>query len=128
MYLNKGSGTLIGIFVFLALMMPARAEDLSGTWIARTSLLTVTMVLKVEGTSLTGTVKTRPADETDIKDGKINGDKLTFYIVRNESNKEVKVRFEGVVSGDEIEFTRNANGVVTKLIAKRSRPNSSIVM
>jgi hypothetical protein len=128
MYLNKGCVALTGVFVFLALVMPARAEDVSGTWIARTSLLTVTMVLKVDGTSLTGTVRTRPADETDIKDGKINGDKLSFYIVRNENNIKVKVRFEGVVSGDEIEFTRDANGVVTKLIAKRARPNSSIVM
>jgi hypothetical protein len=128
MYLNTRHVVLAGVFVFLALIMTATAEDISGTWIARTSILTVTMVFKVDGTSLTGTVRTRPADETEIKDGKINGDKVSFYIVRKENNKNVKVRFEGIVNGDEIEFTRDANGSVTKVTARRSHPNSSIVM
>jgi hypothetical protein len=125
---NKRRVGLTGVFLFLFLVMTATAEDISGTWIARTSFLTVTMVFKLSGTSLTGTVRTRPADQTEIKDGKVDGDRLSFYIVRKENNKKIKVRFEGTVRGDEIQFTRDADGNVTKIIARRPRHNSSIVM
>jgi hypothetical protein len=117
-----------GVFLFLALIKSATAGDISGTWIAPASALKVTMVFKVDGTNLTGTVQTHPADETEIKDGKIDGDKVSFYIVRTSNNKKIKVRFKGVVAGDEIMFTRDADGTVTKIIAKRVLPKSSITI
>ncbi|MGD0101941.1 MAG: hypothetical protein ABSC60_16500 [Acidobacteriota bacterium] len=125
MYLKKDSVVFIGIFVFLALIMPAMAGDISGTWIARTPNFNVTMVFKVEGTTLTGTVRTHPSDEAEIKDGKINGNKISFYIERMKHQKMVKVRFKGTIVGEEINLTRNENGTIGDIIAKRERSNSS---
>jgi hypothetical protein len=128
MYLKKNRVVFVGVLVFLSLIMSATAGDISGTWIAQTLIFKVTMVFKVDGTTITGTVQTRPVDETEIKDGKIDGDKISFYIVRTENKKKVKVRFKGIVAGDEIKFTRDADGDVTQIIAKKVRPNSSIAI
>ena len=128
MYRKKGRVIFVGVFVLLSLIASATAGDISGTWIARTQVLTVTMVFKVAGTTLTGTIRTRPADQTEIKDGKIDGDKISFYIMRTQNNKKVKVRFKGIVEGDEIRFTRDADGAVTEIIARRAEPKSSIAI
>jgi len=126
MYLKKDRVVFVGIVVFLALTMSAMAGDVSGTWIAPTLIFNVTLVFKVDGTTLTGTVKTHPGDETEIKDGKIDGDKISFYIVRTSNKKKVKVRFKGVVDGNEIRFTRDADGTVSNIVAKRTRSDSSL--
>jgi hypothetical protein len=121
MYLKRNRFVFVGVFVFLVLIMSATAGDISGTWIAETPLFTHTIVFKVDGTTLTGTMSTRPADETEIKDGKIDGDNISFYIVRMAR----KILWNGVVKGDQIRFTRNENGAITEMIAKRARPNPS---
>ena len=120
MYSKKGFMVLIGIFSFLALMIPAMAEDISGTWIAPTPKFTVTVVFTVNGTTLTGTVMTHPSDKTEIKDGKIKGDKISFYIERLEHQKKYKIRFKGTIVGEEINFTREEKGVQRDIIVKRA--------
>jgi hypothetical protein len=122
MYLKKNRVVFVGVFVFLALTISATAGDISGAWIAETPLFTHTMVFKVDGTTLTGTVSTRPTDETKIKDGKIDGDNIYFYIIRMSR----KVLWKGVVKGDEIRFTRDEAGSVIEVIAKRARPKPSL--
>ena len=68
---------------------------------------------------------THPADKTDIKDGKITGDKISFYIERLEHQKTIKIRFKGTIVGDgdgeEINLTRNEKGTLKDLIARRDR-------
>jgi hypothetical protein len=122
MYLKKYRAFFIGGFMFLALIIPATAEDISGTWIAETPLFTHTMVFKADGTTLTGTVRTREADETEIKDGKIDGNNISFYIERMGR----KVMWKGVIDADKIRFTRDESGSVTEMIAKRVRSNPSM--
>lgn len=119
MYLKKRFLVFVGIFVFLALIVSAMAEDLSGTWIAKTPRFNVTMVFEVNGTTLTGTVMTHPADKTEIKEGKIKGDKISFYIERLEHQKKIKVRFKGTMVGDEINLTRDDQGTLSDLIARK---------
>jgi len=119
MYLKKRFLFFWGIFVFLALIMSAMAEDLSGTWIVKTLRFNVTMVFEVNGTTLTGTVMTHPADKTEIKEGKIKGDKISFYIERLEHQKKIKIRFKGTIVGNEINLTRDDKGTLTDLIARR---------
>jgi hypothetical protein len=122
MVLKKNYVVFGGVFVFLALIMSAMAGDVSGTWTAETPLFTHTMVFKVDGTVLTGTVRTRQADETEIKEGKIEGNKISFYIIRMSR----KVLWKGVVEGDQIRFTRDEGASVIEVIAKRLRPDTSL--
>jgi hypothetical protein len=119
MYHKKCSLVFVCIFLFLVLIMSAMAEDISGTWIAKTPRFNVTIVFKVDGTALTGTVMTHPSDKTEIKEGKIKGDKISFYIERLEHQKKIKIRFKGTIVGDEINLTRYEKGTLTDLIAQR---------
>lgn len=125
MYLKKECAVFWGLFLFLTSMISARAGDISGTWIAPTPSFNVTFAFQVDGTILTGTVKTHPSDETEIRDGKVKGDKLSFYIERLVHQKKVKVRFKGTIVGEEINLTREENGTVRDFIAKRARSDSS---
>ena len=123
MYLKKAAMLFVGAFVLLALRS-ATAGDISGTWIAPLPNFNVTMVFKVDGTILTGTVMTHPSDETEIKDGKIKGDKISFYIERMVHQKKVKIRFKGTIVREEINLTRNENGTLRDMTVKRAPSKS----
>jgi hypothetical protein len=69
-----------------------------------------TYVFKAEGSKLTGTV-TSPGfmggepTVSEITDGKIEGDNITFVVTRKMGEMEMKSTYKGVVTGDEIKFT-----------------------
>ena len=101
---------LIGAVAMLALLASAWAADVTGKWVAQTpgrdgATSETTFTLKVEGAVLTGTV-TNPRGESTISEGKVNGDEISFMIVRKMGENEMKTLYKGKVSGDEITFTR----------------------
>jgi len=103
-----------------------RAADVSGTWTAefdtQVGKQNYTYVLKVSGSQLTGKAKSANG-ETELKDGKVEGDAVTFVEMLNFQGMELKVTYKGkVVSADEIKFTRDVAGMVQEeLVAKRSK-------
>jgi len=110
----------------LLLFSSARAADVSGTWTAefdtQVGKQNYTYVLKVSGSQLTGKAKSANG-ETELKDGKVEGDAVTFVEMLNFQGMELKVTYKGkVVSADEIKFTRDVAGMVQEeLVAKRSK-------
>ena len=110
----------------LLLYSSARAADVSGTWTAefdtQVGKQNYTYVLKVSGSQLTGKAKSANG-ETELKDGKVEGDAVTFVEMLNFQGMELKVTYKGkVVSADEIKFTRDVAGMVQeKLVAQRSK-------
>jgi len=110
----------------LLLFSSARAADVSGTWTAefdtQVGKQNYTYVLKVSGSQLTGKAKSANG-ETELKDGKVEGDAVTFVEMLNFQGMELKVTYTGkVVSADEIKFTRDVAGMVQEeLVAKRSK-------
>jgi hypothetical protein len=101
---------LIGTVAVLTLLASAWAADVTGKWVAQTpgrdgGTSETTFSLKVEGTVLTGTV-TNPRGESTISEGKVNGDEISFVIVRKMGENEMKTLYKGKVAGDEITFTR----------------------
>lgn len=127
----------IGAAIFLVLLASAWAADISGKWIAEApgnqGTVEITLNLKVDGTNLTGTLENPQAPGAiDIKDGKIEGDNVSFYVSRKFGESETKVVWKGTVSGDEIQFTRETAGgtggpgaagaaAPVKIIAKRAK-------
>ena len=105
---------LISAVVLLALSA-AYAADVTGKWVAesqgRNGPTQTTFTFKADGAKLTGTV-TSPGmmggepTETPITDGKIDGDNISFVVVRNFGGNEMKITYKGKVSGDEIRMTR----------------------
>ena len=69
----------------------------------------VTFNFKVDGDQLTGTVSGRRG-ETNITDGKIEGDDISFSQVMEFNGNQMKLMYKGKVAGDEIKFTRQREG------------------
>ena len=117
---------VLSMIAALLLYSSARAADVSGTWTAefdtQVGKQNYTYVLKVSGSQLTGKAKSANG-ETVLKDGKVEGDEVTFVEMLNFQGMELKVTYKGkVVSADEIKFTRDVAGMVQEeLVAKRSK-------
>src|SRR4029079_14482379 len=68
-----------------------------------------TFILKQDGTAVTGkaSVDTKGEKrEATFKEGRIEGDKLTFVEMLSIQGNDVRVTFPGKVSANEIKFTR----------------------
>jgi hypothetical protein len=102
--------------VLMLLVASAWAADVTGKWVAESQgrggqPSTTTFTFKAEGAKLTGSV-TSPGfgggepTVTEITDGKIDGDNISFVVVRKFGENEMKSTYKGKVAGDEITFTR----------------------
>jgi hypothetical protein len=101
----------IGLAVlFLALgSVNALAADFNGKWTGDVTTprgtQTLTFDFHVDGATLTGKV-TSPRGETDITNGKVDGDNISFDQVLNFNGNEIKITYTGKADGDTIKFTR----------------------
>ena len=93
----------------------AGAAGLTGVWAAQfetqRGLQKYTFTLKQEGSAVTGKANVEMGEqkrEVDLKDGKVDGDTVTFAEPLKIQDNEINIVFTGKVSagGDEIKFTR----------------------
>jgi hypothetical protein len=92
----------------------ASAADVTGKWVAQMpgpggQTREVTFNLKADGDKLTGTVTT-PRGESEISDGKVEGDHISFTQTFEFNGNSMKILYDGKVNGDQIEFTRKREG------------------
>jgi autotransporter translocation and assembly factor TamB len=90
------------------------AADATGKWTAEMqgrngNTMTVNMNLKADGAKLTGTVSGRNGD-TEISDGKIDGDNVSFTVIREFNGNQIKQNYKGKLDGDAIHFTLTMEG------------------
>ena|SRR5262245_24171733 len=101
---------LLGI---LAVMVSA--TNFSGKWIFErpgrgSTRVTTILILNQVGNEVEGTISSRidagtgSPNNTEILDGKVEGDTLTFYVWTGR-DRPVKVYYKGTLSGEEIKFT-----------------------
>lgn len=96
----------------LFLAAAAQAADASGKWTWSTpgrnggAARTNTLTLKIEGTKLTGNVsapnREGKAVETPISDGKVEGESVSFSVVREVNGSSVTAKYAGKVAADAI--------------------------
>lgn len=101
---------LVGILATVLIL----AADVTGKWTAEMpgrggQTMTMTMNLKADGNNLTGTVSGRRG-ETEISDGKIDGDNVSFSVVHEFNGNQMKQNFKGKIEGDTIHFTVTTEG------------------
>jgi hypothetical protein len=118
---------------FMALLcftLVAAAADASGKWTTeqpgrnggppRVS----TYDLKASGAKLEGTVtmmmQGNPVS-TPITDGKVDGDTITFTVVRNFNGNEMKTVYTGKVKADSIELSFEGRGGPQTVTAKKAQ-------
>lgn len=102
------------IFAGLLATVAMWAADPSGKWTAEMqgrngNTMTMTFNLKADGDKLTGTVSGRNGD-TDISDGKVDGDNISFSVVREFNGNQFKQNYAGKLDGDTIHFTIKMEG------------------
>jgi len=100
-------------FVFAALSL-VWAADVNGKWTAQVpgrdgQTRQMTFTFKAEGEKLTGTMSGQRGD-SEITDGKISGNQISFTVKINVQGNERKFLYKGTVSGDEMKVTRTVEG------------------
>jgi len=115
----KTLGMLLILFA-----MNLSAAEVTGTWkaVVKTEKGTInrTFVFKQDGTSLTGKTTSDRWGTSAIKNGKIEGDRLSFTITVDIEFGAVKIAMTGKVMGDVIQMTAEVSGQTLDFAAKRA--------
>ena len=116
----------IGLVLVCVLAASAAwAQDLTGKWTATAvgNNVAVTLDLKVTGNVVTGAILNPQSGPAEIKEGKIEGNKISFHVVRTANGATNKILWQGTIEGEEIHFTRSVEGAPgpgMQVIAKRA--------
>ncbi len=79
----------------------------AGKWIIKDGENEIKLDLKVDGSKLTGTlVNPQMPGAIEIRDGKIEGDKISFEYARQMGGQDIKILWTGTLSGDEMKLKR----------------------
>jgi hypothetical protein len=101
----------LAVLVFALGSVAALAADFNGKWTAqvegRNGMQTLTFDFHVDGTALTGKITT-PRGDTDITDGKVDGDNISFTQKLSFNGNDITINYTGRADGDSIKFTRQA--------------------
>jgi hypothetical protein len=127
---------LFVVTIALVFAFAVMAADVSGKWTYEqpgrggNPGRPVTITLKQDGMKLTGSVPgmgrggDNPPPPTEITDGKVDGNNISFTVKREFNGNTMVQKFEGTVDGDTIKFkiTRDTqNGPQTnEVTAKKS--------
>jgi hypothetical protein len=105
---------LVCFLLMLGLTLSATAADVNGKWSGSFNITkpdgeskeeTAFLVLKQNGTELTGTVGPREEEQFPIEKGKIEGDKITLEATADGA----VIKFELVLAGDHIKGDANGS-------------------
>ena len=116
------------LLVLLAVFaMTAAAADVSGTWKATVETpngtMETTFVFKVDAGKVTGTATMGQMGESAISEGKVDGDTVTFAVVRQGPNGEFRINYSGKATGDEMKITGSIPAMdrTFEMTAKRAK-------
>jgi hypothetical protein len=96
---------LAGLLVLFAGL--AAAADVTGTWKGAFSFndQSVPLTLEMKGDKqVTGNITGFPSGVTEIKEGKLEGENLTFFVMIEYEGNPVKLVYRGKLKGSEIQF------------------------
>jgi len=101
------------LFVLLAAPCIGVAADLSGTWKSefdsQIGRQKYTYTLKQEGDKLTGKANSEVNEqkrETELSEGKVEGDKVSFVEMLNFNGNDIRITYKGTVANNEMKFMR----------------------
>jgi hypothetical protein len=117
----------VAFVIVLASLSGVRAADVTGRWTATFTTeigeQIYTYEFVVKGTVLTGTTKGNLTGESQIADGKVDGDKISFVENASFQGMPLRIVYTGqMTSADEIKMSRNVADIATEqLVAKRAK-------
>lgn len=85
------------------------AADIDGKWTGqvegRNGPQTQTLMLKADGNMLTGSVEGGRGRSVEISNGTIDGNNVSFTVVREFRDNKITQQFKGSISGGELKLT-----------------------
>jgi hypothetical protein len=101
------------LFVLFALSaLSALAADITGNWKATAEgpngAMERTFAFKQQGTTLTGETVSTMVGKSVIKDGKVEGDTVTFTITADFGGNAMTIKYTGKITGNEIKLKSEA--------------------
>ena len=108
---------LVCVAALLGSLTLLHAADITGKWTAERpgrdgQTMTTTFNFKQSGAAVTGTTSGfgPNAADVELKEGKVEGDKVMFTTTANFNGNEFTQKWTGAIAGDEISFTREMQG------------------
>lgn len=97
---------ILWICTLLALSsLAAFAADVTGKWTAEGRGGTQTYTLKQDGDKLTGNIEGGRGGAVDISNGKVDGDNVSFEVVREFNGNSITIKYSGTVSGNSMKLS-----------------------
>jgi len=119
---------LLPIVVMCALVFaaaPARAADIDGKWTGSLDTpmgaIQVGFNFKADGAALTGTTTGPDGMDIAIKNGKIDGDKISFVVSLDFGGMMFDLNYTGVVSPDTVKLTIDFMGMPMAFDVKKAK-------
>lgn len=115
------SALVLGLVLLAA---PAFAADVDGKWTGTVSTpmgdLPVQYEFKADGATLTGTTLGFDGGSVPIKNGKVEGDKISFTVTFDFGGMSLDLNYTGVVTDAEIKMTGDFMGMPFEFTVKKA--------
>ena len=104
----------------------AFAAPIDGKWVGEIpgmdgNPMKLSYTFKADGATLTGSTTGPDGKEMAIKEGKIDGDKISFSITLDFGGQEMKMEYKGVLSGDTLKLTLDMMGQPMEVTLKKAQ-------
>jgi hypothetical protein len=115
---------ILALALLLAVSGTTFAADVDGTWVGTWDspggAVVLTYTLKADGNVLTGSSAGPDGNAIPIKNGKIEGDKISFVIEVDFGGGPTAIPYTGIVSPTEIKLQFEMMGTKSDILAKKS--------
>jgi len=112
------------LLAVLLVAAPASAADVDGKWTGSLATgngdVTINFEFKADGTALAGSTTGPDGSTTPIKNGKIDGARITFVVTVAFGDMSFDINYSGVVSPGEIKLTADFAGMPFEFVAKKA--------
>ena len=127
---------LTAILLCLALAGITFAASIDGKWVSERKMerdgqsmtITQTIDLKSDGSKLTGKITMSFGDmeprTSDVKDGKLDGNKFSFSTTMSTPNGDFKTVYKGTVEGDNLKGTAEREGGQSRPFEAKRKPTT----
>jgi hypothetical protein len=114
---------LLCVALLSAFCVTAYAADVDGSWTGSVTTpqgeIPVSFKFKAEGSALTGTTLGLDGAEVQIKDGKIDGNTITFTVTFDFGGMPFVLSYKGEVGSGQIKMTADALGMPLEFVLKK---------
>ena len=104
---------------------PLRAADVDGKWSGSIDTpmgaIPIEFNFKADGATLTGSMGGPDGGQIPIKNGKIDGNKISFLVSIDFGGMALDLNYSGVVKSDTVELTLDVMGMPFNFVVKKAQ-------